>query len=198
MKDFENWGKGEGGYMFISHSHLDIEKVRKIRNALEEAGFDPLCFYLKCLTDEDEVEGLIKREIDAREWFVYIDSENSRNSKWVTKERNYIQNLENKNVFMVNLDSDKPLENISESIIKAMRVFISNHNWDRIIAKQLADSLIKKDLQVYIDTGLELGADYFDTRRKQIEDAANHGCIIMLISDKTFNSSFCKFAYIKF
>ena len=74
MKDFENWGKGEGGYMFISHSHLDIEKVRKIRNALEEAGFDPLCFYLKCLTDEDEVEGLIKREIDAREWFVYIDS----------------------------------------------------------------------------------------------------------------------------
>ena len=44
----------QGGYVFISHSHQDIQKVRQIRNAMEEAGFEPLCFYLKCLSDEDE------------------------------------------------------------------------------------------------------------------------------------------------
>ena len=49
------------GYVFISHSHQDIRKVRQIRNAMEEAGFEPLCFYLKCLHDEDEIEGLIKK-----------------------------------------------------------------------------------------------------------------------------------------
>ena len=53
-------------------------------------GFEPLCFYLKCLENDNEIADLIKREIDAREWFIFIDSENSRNSKWVTLEREYI------------------------------------------------------------------------------------------------------------
>ena len=39
-----------GGYVFISHSHKDIEKVRILRNVMEENGFEPLCFFLKCLT----------------------------------------------------------------------------------------------------------------------------------------------------
>ena len=74
----------QGGYIFLSHSREDIEKVREIRNSLEEEGFEPLCFYLKCLTDDSEIEDLIKREIDAREWFVFANSENSRKSRWVT------------------------------------------------------------------------------------------------------------------
>ena len=41
----------QGGYIFLSHSREDIEKVR---------------------------------EIDAREWFVFANSENSRKSRWVT------------------------------------------------------------------------------------------------------------------
>ena len=79
------WNGRDGGYVFISHSHKDIAEVRKLRNRLEENGFEPLCFYLKCLTDKDEVDGLIKREIDAREWFVYVDSPNARDSEWVRK-----------------------------------------------------------------------------------------------------------------
>ena len=84
---FEKLRKTKGGYIFLSHSHDDIEKVRKIRNALEKDGFEPLCFYLKCLEDDDEIADLIKREIDAREWFVFVDSENARKSRWVTLER---------------------------------------------------------------------------------------------------------------
>ena len=72
--------KNEGGWVFISHSHQDIAKVRYIRNRLEQRGFEPLLFFLKCLSDEDEIEGLIKREISEREWFIYADSDNSRNS----------------------------------------------------------------------------------------------------------------------
>ena len=66
------WNLKITGYVFISHSHKDIKKVRKIRNMIENSGFEPLYFFLKCLTD-DVVEGLIKREIDARDWFVYVD-----------------------------------------------------------------------------------------------------------------------------
>ena len=65
--------------------------MRLIRNSLEKKGFDPLCFYMQCLTDEDEIEGLLKREIDAREWFAFMESQNSMQSAWVQKERDYIR-----------------------------------------------------------------------------------------------------------
>ena len=48
--------EANGGFLFISHSHKDLKKVRQLRNNLEEAGYEPLCFYLKCLDDSDELE----------------------------------------------------------------------------------------------------------------------------------------------
>lgn len=38
-----------GGGIFIFHSHLDIDIVRRIRNKLEDRGFEPLMFFLKCI-----------------------------------------------------------------------------------------------------------------------------------------------------
>ena len=116
-----SWGLGKGGYVFISHSHGDIVKVRRIRNAMEAEGYEPLCFYLKCLTDADEIEGLIKREIDARDWFVYVDSENARKSKWVKKERAYISQCPGKKIITVNLDGDLQPESIASKVMNSMR-----------------------------------------------------------------------------
>ena len=120
-----------GGWIFISHSHQDISVVRKIRNQLEELGFEPLMFFLKCLSDDDEIETLIKREIDQREWFIYADSENARHSKWVTTEREYIETLEGKKIFTINLDDDldKQLSEIKR-ISRQMKVFISYSHRD--------------------------------------------------------------------
>lgn len=39
----------EGFWVFISHSTKDFERVRLVRNALEDGGFCSLLFYLKCL-----------------------------------------------------------------------------------------------------------------------------------------------------
>lgn len=55
----------EGFWVFVSHSTKDFERVRLVRNALEDSGFRPILFYLKCLENENEVNGLLKREIDA-------------------------------------------------------------------------------------------------------------------------------------
>ena len=82
------------GWIFISHSHQDVDLVRWIRNHFEKLGFEPLMFYLKCLSDKDEIESLIKREIDEREWFIYADSPSARESKWVKTEREYIETSE--------------------------------------------------------------------------------------------------------
>jgi hypothetical protein len=38
-----------GAWIFLSHSNKDFEKVREIRNDLEQLGHRPLMFFLKCL-----------------------------------------------------------------------------------------------------------------------------------------------------
>ncbi len=56
----------EGSWIFLSHSHNDFEKVREVRNILEVQGHNPLMFFLKCLNNDDEIDDLITREIEAR------------------------------------------------------------------------------------------------------------------------------------
>ena len=51
----------EGFWVFVSHSTKDFERVRLVRNALEESGFRPILFYLKYLENETEVNDLLKR-----------------------------------------------------------------------------------------------------------------------------------------
>ena len=52
---------------FTLTSHFD--KVRRVRNAIEEMEHNPLLFFLLCLNDKDEITDLIKREIKARDFF---------------------------------------------------------------------------------------------------------------------------------
>lgn len=80
----------ENAWVFISHSNKDFEQVRVIRNKLERRNYRPLLFYLKCLENKQELEDLIKREIDARERFILCKSKNIDGSDWVKKEMDYI------------------------------------------------------------------------------------------------------------
>ena len=48
-----NATKKQGAWIFVSHSHRDLEKVRQIRNELEKRGHNPLLFFLKCLEDDN-------------------------------------------------------------------------------------------------------------------------------------------------
>jgi hypothetical protein len=40
-----------------SHSHRNLEKVRRIRNELKRRGHNPLLFFLKCLEADDMEKG---------------------------------------------------------------------------------------------------------------------------------------------
>ena len=113
----------DGGWIFISHSHLDIDIVRKIRNKLEDRGFEPLMFFLKCLNDDNEIESLIKREINEREWFIYVESENAAKSRWVQSERAYISQLSGKKVFTINVNDD--ITEQINNITKQLKIFIT-------------------------------------------------------------------------
>lgn len=194
-KDFKTIFKNrEGGYIFISHSHLDIKKVRVIRNTLEEAGFEPLCFYLKCLTDDDEVEGLIKREIDSRDIFIYVESKNSEASKWVQKEREYISKSNNKTIYTIAIDEDEEeIKEQTENILRRSRVFLSYSQQDKEKVNNLITAFERNDLQVIHDQkDILLTDEYESTLANSILEACDKGCYVVLISQNSIESSYVR------
>lgn len=179
----------EGGWVFISHSHRDIDSVRIIRNELEKLGFEPLMFYLRCLSDEEEIEGLIKREISEREWFIYADSKNARASRWVQTEREYIESFENKHIFTVDLEADlnEQLQRISY-ITRQMKVFLAHSAIDYEAAFRLKERLIKKDVLVYSNEDYTPGKSWQKTAKKNIGDASRDGFVIFIITQRSILS----------
>ena len=193
MGFFEKLNKTKGGYIFLSHSHEDIVKVREIRNRLEMDGFEPLCFYLKCLDDDSEIEDLIKREIDAREWFVFVNSENSRKSRWVTLEREYIAKTNSKKVITVDLNDDQSVTDAIHKIAHNLRVFMSYSHRDEALAKRIKRSLKDKDYLVFTaQEDIPAGAEYASTIANAIVEASRDGCVIALITADSMKSEWVK------
>ena len=176
-----------GGWIFISHSHQDIDMVRRIRNRFESLGFEPVVFYLKSLTDEDEIEDLIKREIGAREWFVYVDSANARSSKWVRTERDYVASLTDKRIATINLD--KNVESQVDNIANQLKVFVSYSAKDRRIAELLKTALTKRELLVFSeDMTLMNGGPCSDRIEEAIRESARSGFCVVVVSKDSANS----------
>ena len=112
--------------VFLSHSHKDVEKVRQIRDVMELAEFEPLIFYLACLTNDDEIKDLIEREIKARKVFVYCESDNSRKSHWVKQELDIIQSFDKTRYYQVDIEKDVS-EGMAEIFKKLSTVYKDNN-----------------------------------------------------------------------
>ena len=73
--------------------------MRLIRNYLEQQDAEPILFFLKNISDKDEIIQLIKDEIDVRVWFIYSKSKNAEKSTWVKEERAYVQTIGKGSIF---------------------------------------------------------------------------------------------------
>ncbi len=177
-----------GGWIFLSHSHQDIEIVRKIRNRLEAMGFEPLLFYLKCLNDDDEIENLIKREIDEREWFIYVDSANSRASKWVSSEREYIASLTGKKVMTIDLNGD--ITRQVDAIGRSLKVFISGPARQRALTEQIEKALVDRDFLVLNSEHLSADGIFAEEVESMIDEASREGFVLLLITPESADSRF--------
>ena len=141
--------------IFLSHSHKDEEKIRKIRDVLEILDCEPLIFFLKCLDDEnEELEDFIKREIRARNIFLYCKSENSESSPWVQKELRYIHALDAKRLYMIDIEKDFSRNLISflktlTTILKRNRVFITYARYDLYVANKIISYLQANGYNVF-------------------------------------------------
>lgn len=179
-------------WIFLSHSSEDFNKVRKIRNYLEEKSYRPLMFYLKCLESDEEIYDLITREIDVRTRFILCDSENARGSDWVKKEMDYISNQNPPRSFL-RIDLSQPDDVIHrelDSYVNQMNIYISctrNHN---DLFRKIRLRLNKYDLNVLPDLeSIDSGNSFVQEIEEQISHAANNGYFIFLYSKDIINTN---------
>jgi len=176
----------KGGWVFVSHSHGDIQEVRKLRNALEERGFDPLLFFLKCLEDEKEIHDLIRREIRQRDWFIFVDSENSRNSGWVTAERDYVEEQKDKMVFVCRLDQS--LEEQVNRIARRMTVFVSYAFKDRALGERVQNALLERDFLVFDYSSITDHNRWKTSIKSAIDNIRGRGCMLVLLTENSVHN----------
>ena len=177
-------------WVFLSHSNKDYEKVRQIRNLLEEQNLRPLMFFLQCLNDDDEINELIKREIDCRTRFILCDSEEARKSKWVQREVEYIKS---KDRMYETIDLSKSLDEIKEDLqqfITKTRIFVSYNREEIALAKEFALRMSKYDFSVFMDMLWDYTQpyiqDYANETIKQLDSSAMDGFVIAFINERAY------------
>ena len=189
----------EGFWVFVSHSTKDFERVRLVRNALEDSGFRPILFYLKCMEDEDEINELLKREIDARRRFILCDSSNARASKYVQSEVDYIRS-KRRMYEVVNLDSlDLNKECVQQDVFQLIKpfrkrtnVFLCYHHKDTNLVKIVTKGLTIQGFDVsdisFFDS--QETYRYFGSLgewalaiKKKVETTIENGYFLYLIGD---------------
>jgi len=184
-------GNDDGAWVFVSHSHKDIKMVRQVRNELERHGHKPLMFYLKCLEDDSaQLPQLLRKEIEARTWFVLCDSPNSRASRWVQEEKEIVKALPDKVYTEVDISTD--LETTKKKVFdlaKRATIFLSYALKDRHIAEQLADYLRQAGFRVLLDfETICAGSDWYTQIRNIIDDAVAKGFVLALLSPASLRS----------
>ena len=188
--------KNEGSWIFISHSSKDIEKIRLIRNEFEKWGQNPLAFHLKCLnTDTTENEkflfDLIKKEIEARNWFVYCESDSAQNSKYVQLEREYVEKIGKIQIWR--LDLSRPIDEIMleiRAICTRLQVFLSyaRKDYDGFI-HDLIIELKDKDFSVWDEGNISPNSAFvsiYDT----IESISKKGFFFGIITENSLDSKY--------
>lgn len=175
----------DGAWIFLSHSHKDLDSVMRLRNVLERYGHHPLMFFLKCLDDDSELDDLVKREIAARRWFVLCDSPNSQASRWVRREIEIINTLPENQRRTVDLTIPQTEDQVKalDDLLRRATVFISYAHRDEDVATAISQVLRRHDFAVW-DAKEELkpAMTWVPVIESAIANAAQHGFVLVLIN----------------
>ena len=178
-------------WVYLSHSYKDFERVRMLRNILEENGFRPIMLYLRSKEDPSkvkELEQLIYDEIDHRNRFIYCKSTNTESSTWVKKEVEYI---ESKDRIYETIDIEQSEAEIIEKLNdfrKKSNIFISYQRDDIELAKSIANRLKKYEFNVFIDfEDIQAGELFHNQISNALLNAVNNGYVITLLNDRILN-----------
>jgi TIR domain len=181
-------------WVFVSHSNKDIEKVRVVRDELERSGHYPLLFFLKCINDHDELDDLITREIEARNFFLHFDSPHARASRWVQRELAFIRGLPNRVCHTVDLGAD-PLTQARaiHDLSRRATVFLSYARGDWPLVTPIYDALITAEYRVWRDVLLRSGESIAEHITAAITRAIEDGFVLIFLTARSLLSQWCRF-----
>lgn len=190
VQDIKQWVRNSDPWVFISHSSKDFESVRLVRNALEKKGYRPILLYLKCMDNENEIDALLKREIDARHWFILCDSPNAQASKYVQSEVKYIRSrhrtydiIDINKINISNPDIEDEVLNLLRPFQQKKSIFLNYSIKDNEFAAILAEKLRSIGFTVFNE-------DSINQLTKSEEIFQKVGCVISLITPDWANSAF--------
>lgn len=178
-------------WIFLSHSNKDFAKVRLIRNYLEERSCRPLMFYLKCLSNDDEIDDLIKREIDCRTRFIICDSENSQASKWVQSEVKYIKSQQRSYEIIDLSKSDEEIKMQLDELVKSTQIFLSYSSNDYELVNAVYSHICKYDIRCFWDAESILSGDFHKQVSHALSLAKDFGFIVFFASQHSLSSPYC-------
>jgi len=170
--------------VFLSHSHKDAEKVRKLRDLLEMLDCEPLIFFLKCLDENnDELEEFIKREIEARNVFVYCKSANAENSAWVQKELAFIKSFDKKRLYEIDIENSFGVNlasfiNKIAFIIKSNSLFLSYSFKNSATVKRVYEYLGESGFQCFLNGGGVSNSLFGESVHSRIDKALKDGVFV--------------------
>jgi hypothetical protein len=146
-------------------------------------------FYLKCLSNDDEIDNLIKREIDCRTRFIICDSENSRESKWVQSEVAYIKS-QLRSYDVIDLSNSKEEINRQlDKIIKNTQIFLSYSRSDAEFVSVVYSHVRKYDLRCYYEEKEFVATkNYPEQVNNAIDLAKDFGFVVFFASEKSLAS----------
>ena len=179
-----------GAWVFVSHSNTDIAGVRAVRDELERMGHCPLLFFLKCINADDELDGLIKREIEARNFFLLCDSPGARASAWVRREVAHIKSLPHRVWRKVDLEDDpvaqlRAIQELSESAT----VFLSYSHVDSTTVAPIREALRAAEYRVWSDEeSLAPALKWREQIEGGIAQAIHNGFVIVFITPEALTS----------
>ena len=176
-------------WVFVSHSNTDIAGVRAVRDELERMGHYPLLFFLKCISADDELDGLIKREIEARNFFLLCDSPSARGSTWVQREVAHIQSLPDRVWRRVDLEADavaqlRAIRDLSENAT----VFLSYARVDATTVAPIREALLAAEYRVWSDDSLAPGVRWQEQIEGGVSQAIHDGFVILFITPEALTS----------
>lgn len=187
LKEFRDGAKAKEQWVFLSHSNKDFQSVRLLRNALEEEDLYPLMLFLKCMDDEDELDSLIKREIESRTNFILCDSDNAKVSKWVQKEVLYIKSL-GRNYETIDIEEFSRNLKASKATIrhfsKRTKIILSFDRDHEGVACKMYTRLQKYDFKLLLNPLYKFeAAEYYDCIKDSFADLIEIGLVVVIAGD---------------
>jgi hypothetical protein len=179
-------------WIFVSHASADLKAVRQVRNYLEEKDASPLLFHLLALEHEEEFWPVIEREIVARDFFLYCESEAAARSPWVERERAAVakaQGRKTKRVSAIRVDDGELDLRALDAFIATTRVFPSFKREDKPIVAPFLDELEGRGFEVFNDLEMLVPGDDWQARIvAELDRASTHGWVIAFLSQRSMQS----------